>query len=57
MIDAYGWIAQLRTSRGVMRYPLPPVTLKRRGKSVNPELFACSEDDWRLLGIKPTRAA
>jgi len=32
MIDAYGWIAQLRTSRGVMRYPLPPVTLKRRGK-------------------------
>jgi hypothetical protein len=33
------------------------LALKRRGKSVNPELFACSEDDWRLLGIKPTRAA
>jgi len=34
MIDAYGWIAQLRTTRGLMRYPLPPVTLKRRGKII-----------------------
>ena len=32
MIDTYGWVAQLRTSRGLMRFPLPPVTLKRRGK-------------------------
>ena len=34
MIDTYGWVAQLRTSRGVMRYPLPPVILERDGETL-----------------------
>ena len=33
------------------------LALKRRGKSCNPALFDCTDEDWRLLGIKPTRAA
>jgi hypothetical protein len=33
------------------------LALKRRGKTCNPVLFDCSEEDWRLLGIKPQRVA
>lgn len=29
------------------------ILLKRKRKRVNPEIFDCTEDDWRLLGFLP----
>lgn len=33
------------------------LALKRIGKSADPDLFGCTEEDWRLLGVKPRRVA
>ena len=53
MIDAYGWIAQLRTSRGLMQVPLAPVTLTEYDNRTE----ACAVEREVTFHVPSTRTA